>query len=144
MPNKIAPDKTAPDKIAPDKIMPLQDQPLRRKTLIALGLSLIAFSLWIALAPMESAVLAKGHIRAMEDSKPIQHLHGGKIASIDARSGADVVRGDILLQLDISEQQSALKANLRDYLMTLLAMEIAQTHINKLEQLEFSFHILKL
>ena len=124
--------------------MPLQDQPLRRKTLIALGLSLIAFSLWIALAPMESAVLAKGHIRAMEDSKPIQHLHGGKIASIDARSGADVVRGDILLQLDISEQQSALKANLRDYLMTLLAMEIAQTHINKLEQLEFSEKVLLL
>ena len=124
--------------------MPLQDQPLRRKTLIAFGLSLIAFSLWIALAPMESAVLAKGHIRAMEDSKPIQHLHGGKIASIDARSGAPVVRGDILLQLDISEQQSALKANLRDYLMTLLAMEIAQTHINKLEQLEFSEKVLLL
>jgi len=93
---------------------------------------------------MESAVLAKGHIRAMEDSKPIQHLHGGKIASIDARSGAPVVRGDILLQLDISEQQSALKANLRDYLMTLLAMEIAQTHINKLEQLEFSEKVLLL
>ena len=88
--------------------------------------------------------MAKGHIRTMEDSKPIQHLRGGKIASINARSGAQVAKGEILLQLDISEQQSALKANLRDYLMTLLDREIALTHINKRQQLEFSDKVLLL
>ncbi|MGB0449162.1 MAG: HlyD family type I secretion periplasmic adaptor subunit [Porticoccaceae bacterium] len=119
-------------------LKPLRDQPLRKRTVIALLVSLVAVSSWLALAPMESAVLAKGHIRAMKESKPIQHLRGGKIVSIDARSGAYVTKGNILLQLDTSEEQSALKANLRDYLMTLLDMEIAQTHINKLEQIEFS------
>ena len=127
-----------------DQLTPLQDQSLRIRTVIILCLSLLAFSLWIALAPVESAVLAKGHIRTMEDSKPIQHLRGGKIASINARSGAQVAKGAILLQLDISEQQSALKANLRDYLMTLLDREIALTHINKRQQLEFSDKVLLL
>lgn len=126
------------------EITPIHDQFLRRTTLAVLCLSLIAVSLWIAHAPMESAVLAQGHIRAMEDSKPIQHLRGGKIASINAQSGAPVAKGDILLQLDISEEQSALKANLRDYLITLLDMEVAQTHLNKIEQLEFSEKILVL
>ena len=126
------------------ELKPLHDQPLRRTTIVALCLSLIAVWLWVALAPMESAVLVQGHIRAMEDSKPIQHLRGGKIASINAQSGVQVARGDILLQLDITEEQSALKANLGDYLMTLLDMEVAQTHLNKLEQLEFSEKVLLL
>ncbi|MDB4427764.1 HlyD family secretion protein [Porticoccaceae bacterium] len=127
-----------------DNLAPLKDQSLRKRTTVILGLSLLAFSLWVALAPVESAVLAKGHIRAIEDSKPIQHLRGGKISSIDARSGTEVSKGDILLQLDVSEEQSALKANLRDYLMTLLEMEIAQTHINQFEQLRFSEKVLLL
>lgn len=121
-----------------DQLRPLQDRPLRNRTVLIFCLSLLVFSLWVALAPVESAVLAKGHIRTMEDSKPIQHLQGGKIASINARSGAQVAKGEILLQLDVSEQQSALKANLRDYLMSLLDLEVAQTHIKKLEQLRFS------
>jgi epimerase transport system membrane fusion protein len=127
-----------------DNLAPLKDQSLRKRTTVILGLSLLAFSLWVALAPVESAVLAKGHIRAIEDSKPIQHLRGGKISSIDARSGTEVSKGDILLQLDVSEEQSALKANLRDYLMTLLEMEIAQTHINQFEQLRLSEKVLLL
>jgi HlyD family secretion protein len=128
----------------PQELTPLQDQPLRRRTLTLLCLSTIAVSLWVAFAPMESAVLAKGHIRAMQDSKPIQHLHGGKIASINAQSGAHVNSGDILLQLDITEEQSTLKANLRDYLMQLLELEVAQTHINRLEKLVFSEKVLLL
>jgi len=127
-----------------DQLTPLQDQSLRIRTVIILCLSLLVFSLWIALAPVESAVLAKGHIRTMKDSKPIQHLQGGKIASINVHSGAQVAKGEILLQLNISEQQSALKANLRDYLMTLLDREIALTHINKRQQLEFSDKVLLL
>lgn len=127
-----------------DNLAPLKDQSLRKRTTVILGLSLLAFSLWVALAPVESAVLAKGHIRAIEDSKPIQHLRGGKISSIDARSGTEVSKGDILLQLDVSEEQSASKANLRDYLMTLLEMEIAQTHINQFEQLRLSEKVLLL
>ncbi|MDG1818931.1 MAG: HlyD family type I secretion periplasmic adaptor subunit [Porticoccaceae bacterium] len=127
-----------------DQLSPLQNQPLRNRTLVVLCLSLLAFSVWIALAPVESAVLAKGHIRAMGDSKPIQHLRGGKIVSINVRSGAQVAKGEILLQLDITEQQSALKANLRDYLMTLLEMEVAQTHLRKLEQLQFSEKVILL
>jgi HlyD family type I secretion membrane fusion protein len=127
-----------------DNLSPLQDRSLRNRTFVILGISLLAFSLWVALAPVESAVLAKGHIRAIQDSKPIEHLRGGKISSINARSGAQVYKGNILLQLDVSEEQSALKANLRDYLMTLLEMEIAQTHINQFEQLQFSEKVLLL
>lgn len=128
----------------PDNLPPLKDQSLRHKTIIVFCISLLAFSLWVALAPMESAVLAKGHIRAIEDSKPIQHLHGGKISSITVRSGAPVSQGDILLQLDISEEQSALKAQLRDYLMTLIDMEISQSPINSHAQLRFSDKVLLL
>jgi len=127
-----------------DNLVPLKDQSLRNRSLIILGFSLLAFALWVALAPLESAVLAKGHIRAIEDSKPIQHLRGGKISSIETQSGDHVSKGNILLQLDVSEEQSALKANLRDYLMTLLEMEIAQTHINQFEQLRFSEKVLLL
>jgi len=128
----------------PDKLAPFKDQSLRNRSFTILGISLLAFTLWVGLAPVESAVLAKGHIRAMEDSKPIQHLRGGKIASIEARSGEQVSKGNILLQLDVAEEQSALKANLRDYLMTLLEMEIAQTHINQSEELRFSQKVLLL
>jgi len=55
-----------------------------------------------------------------------------------------VINGDPLLQFDISEQQSSLKANFRDYLITLIAMEIAATHLKKLEQLAFSQKVLVL
>ena len=125
-------------------LTPLKDKSLRNRTLVIFATSVLTFSFWVALAPIESAVLAKGYIRAIENSKPVQHLYGGKISSIVARSGAYVSKGNILLQLDVSEEQSALKANLRDYLMTLLELEVSQTHINKAEQIRFSNKVLLL
>jgi len=55
--------------------------------------------MWIASAPLQSAVIAPGIVSVESYRKPIQHLEGGIIDEIKVRDGDVVRRGDILVVL---------------------------------------------
>jgi len=56
--------------------------------------------LWSILAPINSAVIAPGHITVETNRKTIQHLEGGVIGEILVKDGASVEAGDLLIRLE--------------------------------------------
>ncbi len=56
--------------------------------------------LWSVLAPIDSAVIAPGHITVESNRKTIQHLEGGVVKEILVADGAAVDAGDLLVRLD--------------------------------------------
>lgn len=60
----------------------------------------IGFGAWSALAPLESAALARGTVQVEGDRKPVQHLDGGIVAEVYVSNGDYVSGAAPLLQLD--------------------------------------------
>ncbi|MCB2096990.1 MAG: HlyD family type I secretion periplasmic adaptor subunit [Parvularculaceae bacterium] len=56
--------------------------------------------LWSILAPINSAVIAPGHLSVETNRKTIQHLEGGVIRKILVKEGQEVKAGDPLVELD--------------------------------------------
>ncbi|HET6522589.1 MAG TPA: HlyD family type I secretion periplasmic adaptor subunit [Geminicoccaceae bacterium] len=59
-----------------------------------------AFGAWAALAPLSSAALAPGTVRAEGNRRTVQHLEGGLIQDLPVREGDRVKRGQVLVRLD--------------------------------------------
>ena len=77
------------------------------------------FVLWMGLAPLTSAVIARGKLVVISNEKVIQHLYGGTVAEILAREGDRVTKGQVLLRLD-DKGARARKAQLTNRLTELL------------------------
>ncbi len=60
---------------------------------------LSVFTLWSALAPIESAVVSHGIVSVESHRKQIQHLEGGIVESIHVEDGDRVTKGQLLVQL---------------------------------------------
>lgn len=74
------------------------------------------FGLWGALAPLDSAAVARGTIVLDSNKKTIQHLEGGIIKEILVREGDKVVAGQPLMRLSetaANARQDTLVAQLR-------------------------------
>ena len=65
-----------------------------------IGVFFGVFVLWMGLAPLTSAVIARGELVVFSNQKVIQHLYGGTVAEILAREGDRVTKGQVLLRLD--------------------------------------------
>jgi HlyD family secretion protein/adhesin transport system membrane fusion protein len=65
----------------------------------ALMLGVVVLGLWASLTPIRELVIANGQILPEGDVRAIQHLEGGIVASIAARPGMSVRKGDMLLAL---------------------------------------------
>jgi membrane fusion protein, type I secretion system len=88
--------------------------PLSAKWPIFTGLAILAvwlgcFGVWAGVAPLNSAVVARGTFMANGQNKLIQHLEGGIIREIAAKEGDLVEADQVLVRLD----DTAAKAKLR-------------------------------
>lgn len=84
------------------------------------------FGLWAGLAPLESAALASGKIIVAGYQKTIQHLEGGIVKKIFVKDGSQVKKGQILLQLQKTQDAGNLlvtRNQLLDQQTTLIRLE---------------------
>ncbi|NWK95994.1 HlyD family type I secretion periplasmic adaptor subunit [Sphingobium lactosutens] len=94
---------------------------------IALGIFVLIFGLWAVLAPLQSAAIASGTLRAEGGGrKTVQHLEGGIIRKILVREGQKVRAGQPLVLLDDTQSQ-AREAAMRTSYYALLAQDARLT-----------------
>ncbi len=71
---------------------------------IGIGIFIAIFTLWSIFAPLNSAAIASGVLRAEGGGrKAVQHLEGGIIKRLMVMDGAIVKRGQLLVQLDMTQ-----------------------------------------
>jgi HlyD family secretion protein len=68
------------------------------------------FGAWACLAPLASAAVAHGTVRAEGNRKTVQHLEGGIIGELLVREGDRVAAGQTLIRLDTTAAQSRYEA----------------------------------
>ena len=76
--------------------------------------------LWLMLAPLNSAVVVPAQLVVEDYRKPIQHLEGGIVRQVLVKAGDKVTQGQVLLQLEEVQADSAVET-LRDQLHAELA-----------------------
>ncbi|MET4236287.1 HlyD family type I secretion membrane fusion protein [Bradyrhizobium sp. I1.8.5] len=104
-----------------------RDVPLSAKWPIFTGLTILVlwlgfFGVWAGIAPLNSAVVARGTFMATGQNKLIQHFEGGIIREIAAKEGDVVEANQALVHMD----DTAAKAKLRRLVLKkyrLLAMK---------------------
>ncbi len=79
-----------------------------RVGMFALLLFFGVFGLWSAIAPLNSAAVAGGHVILDSNRKTIQHLEGGIIKEILVKEGDKVKKGEALVRLDETAAQARL------------------------------------
>ncbi|QYZ70048.1 HlyD family type I secretion periplasmic adaptor subunit [Neotabrizicola shimadae] len=109
-----------------------------RSALIVIFLTFGVTGTWLALARLDSAVVAQGVVENASTTRLIQHLEGGIVAEILVRNGQTVRQGDVLVRFDPT--QSAATADLfsTQILGNQLRQERLQAEIDMAETLVFS------
>jgi HlyD family type I secretion membrane fusion protein len=83
-----------------------QDPPVDRQIRTGLAIctfGLGSFTLWAALAPLTSAAMAPGIVKASSNVKTVQHFDGGIVSEILVRDGDHVTENQLLLRLQGTE-----------------------------------------
>lgn len=95
---------------------PLPATPLGRTRELVLagsalvGIFVIGFGTWAAMAPLESAAVAPGTVVSESSRKTVQHLEGGIIGAILVHDGDTVTAGQTLIRLDDTKARTTLAA----------------------------------
>ena len=103
---------------------------------ILVALLALAIFGWGAQARIAGAVIAVGQVSILSDAKPVQHLEGGIVASVDVRNGQRVGQGDLLLKLDDTEIRANLEiinSKLSSRLFDLARLDAERDRNEKLE-----------
>jgi HlyD family secretion protein len=74
------------------------------------GIFVIGFGTWSAMAPLESAAVAMGTVVSESSRKTLQHLEGGIIRDILVHDGDAVRAGQVLVRLDDTKARTTLAA----------------------------------
>ncbi len=74
-----------------------------RTTVKLAAYSIIVFFAWAYFATLDIIALSSGQIMPVQAVKIIQHVDGGRIATIDVVDGQRVVQGQVLLRLNDTE-----------------------------------------
>ena len=72
-------------------------------TVKLLAYSLAAFFIWALFAPLDVVATAPGQVMPIQSVKIIQHVDGGRIATIDVVDGQEVKEGQVLMRLNDTE-----------------------------------------
>lgn len=72
----------------------------QRLGLLAIGVALLAFAFWMWLAPLNSAVVTVGTVKAATNRKFVQHTDGGIVKRILVHNGDSVREGQPLVELE--------------------------------------------
>lgn len=110
----------------------------RSKSLCIVGAlaSVIGLSAWVSLAPIASAVVAEGVIKAQGNRKTIQHAEGGIISQIHIKEGDVVKQGQLLITL--SDQRVA--SNAGNLVLLMIAETVRAKRLDsEIRRLPFSF-----
>ena len=81
-----------------------------RAGLVLLILFFVLFLGWAAVAPLDAAAIASGHLVVSGQRQSVQHPTGGVVASIHVHEGDKVRRGDILIRLSAAETRGQERA----------------------------------
>ena len=98
----------ADDALADPELDFMSARPLIGRGKIVIGVFLIGFCGWAALAPLDSAIMAPGVIIVESHRKTIQHLEGGIVRDIAVKDGQTVKRGQVLMRLDDTQARASL------------------------------------
>lgn len=98
------------------------DRPIRRLGYLLVIVVFGFFGSWSLLAPLGSAALAPGTLAVESYRKTVQHLEGGIVEAIHVRDGDNVLKGQILLELEDTSSRAQLET-LRGQLFSALARE---------------------
>ena len=98
------------------------DTPIRHLGYLMILLVFGFFGGWSVLAPLGSAALAPGTVTVEGYRKTVQHLEGGIVKAIYVRDGDNVVKGQVLLELEDTSSRAQLQT-LRGQLFSALARE---------------------
>ena len=74
------------------------------------------FLLWAAWAPLEEGVPAQATVGVESRRSSIQHLSGGVVKAVRVRNGDEVAVGDVLVELDDSQERAMHEAVRQNYL----------------------------
>lgn len=74
-----------------------------RTTIKLVGYTILIFLLWAAIARLDVVAVAPGQIMPIQSVKIIQHVDGGRIATIDVTDGQEVREGEVLMRLNETE-----------------------------------------
>jgi len=77
--------------------------------LLAVAITLGFFGIWSALAPLDSASIAEGHVILSDHRKQIYHLEGGVVDKILVKDGDKVEKGQSLIVLNEARTKSELE-----------------------------------
>src|SRR5436305_9938655 len=91
-----------------------RDIPLSAKWPIFTGLAILVvwlgcFGVWAGVAPLSSAVLARGRFMVTGQNKVIQHLEGGIIREIAVKEGDLVETNQVLVRMDDTAANAKLR-----------------------------------
>jgi membrane fusion protein, type I secretion system len=117
---------------------------LLNSTGLILLISFIILSGWSSLAPISSATLAPGHIRAEGNRQTIQHHDRGVVDKVMVDNGDQVEQGQTLITLDTREILAIKKSVMEELLVTSLEIQRNKSIISQSEALLFSDDIIKL
>ena len=97
----------------PDPSAPALDAEItfdyKRTVLAGVSILLVSFGgfmIWANLAPLTSAAIAPGVVKVLGERQSVQHLEGGIIKEILVEEGSVVTRGQTLLRLDPTQQDT--------------------------------------
>jgi len=102
------------------------DGPIRRFGYTMILVVFGFFGGWSVLAPLGSAALAPGTVAVEGYRKTVQHLEGGIVKAIHVRDGDNVVKGQVLVELEDTSSRAQLQT-LRGQLFSALAREARLT-----------------
>jgi epimerase transport system membrane fusion protein len=98
MPNAMSAESVAAPALPLDTLT-VEARRLARLGLWVLLLGLLPALVWLAFAPLASAVVAPAHVKVDLDRVPVQHVEGGSVQEVKVRDGQRVRKGDALIVL---------------------------------------------
>jgi membrane fusion protein, adhesin transport system len=81
-----------------------------RNTIRLALLSMIAFLVWAYFSTLDVIALASGQIVPVQSVQVVQHVDGGRIASINVKDGQTVRKGEVLMTVNDVEAKSEYQA----------------------------------